>query len=127
MKHTFTLTVLSFLFFTKISGDVEGNPGPKRYSAQCSTICHWNLNSIATQNFIKVALLKAYLSFHDIICLSETYLDSSVPADDNNLQIPGYSSVRADHPSNTKSGGVLIYYKNFLPVKLIMLNIFMIP
>ena len=55
----------------------------------------------------------------DIICLSETYLDSSVPVDDDNLQIPGYSSVRADHPSNTKRGGVLIYYKNFLPIKLI--------
>ena len=47
------------------------------------------------------------------------YLDSSVPVDDDNLQIPGYSSVRADHPSNTKRGGVLIYYKNFLPIKLI--------
>ena len=55
----------------------------------------------------------------DIMCLSETYLDSSVPLDDNNLQIPGYSSVRADHPSNKKCKGVLICYKNFLTIKLI--------
>ena len=69
-----------------------------------------NLNSIAAHNFIKVALLKAYLSVRemDILCLSETYLDSSVPLDDDNLQIPGYSSVRTDHPSNTKRGEVLI-------------------
>ena len=82
------LTALSFLFFTffiyhpwlfmcliKISGGVEENPGPKRYSVKYLTIRHWNLNSIATHNFIKVVLLKAYLSVHEmeIICLSETY------------------------------------------------------
>ena len=134
-KHRFRLTALPFSFFTffvyhnhwlfihliKISGDVEENPGPKHYSAQYLTICHWNLNSIAAHNFIKVSLLKAYLSIHemDIICLSETYLDSSVPVDNDNFQIPWYSSVRADHPLNMKRGGVLIHYKNFLPIKLI--------
>ena len=46
--------------------------------------------------------------------LFETYLHSSVPIDDNNLQI---CSVSADHRSNTKHGGVLIYCKNFLPIK----------
>ena len=39
--------------------------------------------------------------------------------DDDNLKIPGYSSVRADHPSNAKRGGVLVYYKSYLPLKLI--------
>ena len=51
--------------------------------------------------------------------LSEPYLDSSFPTDDGSLQISGYSFVRAYHPSNTKPGGVLIYYKTFLPIKLI--------
>ena len=46
-------------------------------------------------------------------------IDSSVLVDDDKLQIPGYSSVRGDHLSNTKCGGVLIYYKYFLPIKLI--------
>ena len=55
----------------------------------------------------------------DIICLSETYIGSSLPVDDDNLPIPGYSSVRADHRSNMKRGGVLICYKNFLPMELI--------
>ena len=49
--------------------------------------------------------------------LFETYLHSFVAIDDNNLQISGYSSVRADHRSNTKRGGVLIYCKKFLPIK----------
>ena len=98
-KDRFTLTALSFLYFTffvyypwlfirltKIIGDLEENPGPKCYSAQYLAICHGNLNSIAARNFIKVAILKAYLSVHemDIICLSETYLDSSVPVYDAN-------------------------------------------
>ena len=53
----------------------------------------------------------------DIMRLSETCLDSSVPVDNDNLQIPGDSSVRADNSSNIKRVGVLIYYKNFLPIK----------
>ena len=112
------------IHFVNLSGDVEKNPGPKSYSAQYLTICHWNLNSIAAHNFTKIALLKAYLLVHkmDIVCLSETFLDSSISIDDDNLQIPGYSSVRADHPSNTKRGGVLLYYKSFLPIKLIDVN-----
>ena len=30
----------------------------------------------------------------DIICLSETYLDSSIQSDNDNLEIPGYNLVR---------------------------------
>ena len=130
-KHRFRPTALPFLFFVfflyhlwlfihlmKISGDVEGNSGSKHDSAQYLTICHENLNSILVHNFIKVPLLKAYPSVHemDIICLSETYFDSSAPIDADNLQIPGYSSIRADHI--TIRGRVLIYYNNFLPIKL---------
>ena len=44
-------------------------------------------------------------------------IQSSAPVDDDNLHIPGYSSVRADYPSNGKRGGVLIYYKNLLLIK----------
>ena len=110
-----------YIRLVNLSGDVEKNPGPKSYLAQYLTICHWNLNSVAAHNFIRVALLKAYLSVHnvDIVCLSETYFVSSVPSDDDNLQIPDYSSIRADHSSNAKRGGVLVYYKSYLPLKLI--------
>ena len=86
-----------------------------RYFAQYLTPCHWNLNNIAAHNFIKVDLLKAYLSVYEmgIICLFETYLVSSVSRDNDNQQIPGNSSVGAD------CGGVLIHSKYFLPKKLI--------
>ena len=55
----------------------------------------------------------------DIVWLYEIYLDSFVPIDNKNLQIPGYIYVRADHPSNPKRVGLLIYCKSYLPLELI--------
>ena len=118
-KHRSKLTPLLFLFFSfflywlfihqiKICGPAEEKPGPKRYSAQYLTIFHWNLNSIEAHNFVKVALLNP---------TSPSMKWTSV--DDDNLQILGYSSLRADQPSNTKRGRVLMYYKNFLPIEII--------
>ena len=54
-----------------------------------------------------------------ILCLSETYLDSSIPPDDDNLELPEYNLVRTDNPTNTKRGSVCIYYHNSLPLKVI--------
>ena len=56
---------------------------------------------------------------YDCIYLSETYLDSTTP--DNLLEVDGYNLVRADHPDNIKRGGVCIYYKESLPVRVISL------
>ena len=69
----------------------------------------------------KVSLLSAFISVHklDIICLSETYLNSETSPDDDNLEIPGYNIIRKDQPSNTKRGGVCAYYKNTQPFKII--------
>ena len=104
----------------QLSGDIELNPGPKPNSCKSFSICHWNLNSITSHNFIKVSLLTAYYSIHkfDIICLSETYLNSETLSNDENLNIPGYNLIRADHLSNTKRGGVCIYFKESLPLRL---------
>ena len=40
------------------------------------------------------------------------------------LKIDGYHLVRADHPNDTKRGGVCIYYKESLPVRVINLSNF---
>ena len=56
---------------------------------------------------------------YDFVCLSETYLDSSTP--NGLLEIDGYNLVGADHPNNMKRGGVCIYYKESLPVRVISL------
>ena len=98
-----------------LGGDVELNPGPEHSSSNAFYIGHWILNSISAHNYVKVFLFKAYIAIHkfDIICISETYLDSSPPFDDNNLEISGYTLVRSDHLSNNKKSGVCIYYKSF--------------
>ena len=105
----------------KFCGDVEENPGPKPSSNKIFSICHWNLNSISAHNYIKPSLLRAYLSTHrfDVICLSETYLDSDTSHEDANLEIVGYTLIRADHPSNTKRGGACLYYRNSLAFQLL--------
>ena len=51
--------------------------------------------------------------------MSETFLNSEILTDDENLQMPGYSIARVNHPSNTKRGGVYVYYKTSLPLKLL--------
>ena len=105
----------------KGSGDFEENPGPKPNPYECLSICHWNLNRIFAHNYIKLSVLRAYISINkiDIICLSETYLDSSISSDNENLELPVYNLVRADNRTNTKKGGVCIYYHNSLPFKVI--------
>ena len=51
-----------------------------------------------------------------IICLSETFLDSSISNDDERINIKGYNLLQADHPSNKKRGGVCMYYKEHIPI-----------
>ena len=118
---TYLFRVWLFFIRSKRSGDIEPNPGPKPNSCQRLSICHWNLNSISARNFIKLYLLKPYIAIHkfDVICLSETYLNASISNDDDSLEVPGYNLFRADHPSNTKRGGVCIYYRNYRPLKIL--------
>ena len=68
----------------QLNGDIELNPSPKPNSCKSFSICHWNLNSITSHNFIKVSLLTIYNSIHkfDIICLSETYLNYQTLSND---------------------------------------------
>ena len=40
----------------------------------------------------------------DIICLSETYLNSKILSNDKNFNVPGYNLIRAERLSNTKRG-----------------------
>ena len=109
------------LTIIRLSGYIEENPGPIRNSNQSFSICHWNLNSITAHNYFTIALLRAYISLHnfDIVCISETYLDSTTALDDKNLEIAGYNLLSADHASNSKRGGVCVYYKGSLALRLI--------
>ena len=119
--HLWTVNWLYSPFLILPSGDVEINPGFRHNSGESFSISYWNLNSVSAYNYTKLSSLKTFIAVHkfDIICLSETYLDSSVAPDDDNLEISGCSLFRSDHPSNNKRGGVCAYCKNFLPLRVL--------
>ena len=106
-----------------LHGGIEANPGPnKRYKS--FTCCNWNFNSLTAHNMLTLTSIAAYNSVHkyDFICISETYLDSSVQSDDRNISVNGYNLIRADHPSNNKRDGVCIYYRESFAVQLVKTN-----
>ena len=90
------------------------------------SFCFWNLHLVMANNFCKISLLEAYNSQYnfDIICLGETYLNSSYRSDEPALNINEYNLIRSDHPSDTKRGGVAIYYKNYLPLRICDVSFF---
>ena len=100
-------------------GDIESNPGPKR-SDSCYNfpIYLWNLNSMNAHNFENINL-ETYNTINkfDVIYLTESYLDSSIASDNDNLNIKGYNPYRADHPNNVKRGGACAYIRESLPVR----------
>ena len=96
-------------------GDIEKYPGPKYSSLKFS---HLNLNGFTAHNSIKISLLQAYIiqNNYGIICLSETFLNSSIQTNDDRISIGGYSLIQAGHPSDSKRGGICIYYKDHIPL-----------
>ena len=90
-----------FCFQNLISpcGDIEKNPGPKYPSLRFYL---WNLNGLIAHDCIKITLIQANITNQnfDIVCLSETFLNSSIQNDDHKLKIHGYNLIRSDHPSD---------------------------
>ena len=90
-----------------------------------SSLCfHWNVNNILAHN--KLFLLEPYNTIHqdDILCISETYLDSSVSIDGTTLSLPVLNLVWLDYPSNVKRGGVCLCYKETLFLRMINVSFF---
>ena len=96
--------------------DIESNPGPRRNYSQCLSFCHWNRNSLPSQNYIKLSLLQAFsiVSKFDIISLSKTYLDLSIGIDEKLLSIDGYNLLQADYPSDCKRVRLCLHHKQSL-------------
>ena len=108
--------------FLNCSGDIRKKPGPKAKLCQGFSICYSNLNIIFAHNFSKMSLLQAYNAVlkYDIICLSETYLNSSIRYDDGNLDITWYVLI-----FHVKIKGEVFVFttKNELPLNLLDIHI----
>ena len=109
--------MFSLNFLLLLAGDIETNPGP--HTDNCLKFFHWNLNSLCTRDNIKISLIEAYNSINqfDVLALSESILNSSISNED--IFIEGFSKeiYRHDHTSNTKKGGVCLYFREGLPIK----------
>ena len=98
--------------------DIESNPEPRRRdSCYNFSVFYWNLNSMAAHNFEKINFLEAYniINKYDVICLSESYLDSSIASNNDDFYIK--SLYRADHTNNVKKGDVRAYIRESLPLR----------
>jgi len=100
-----------------LAGDIETNPGPQ--TETCLKFFYWNLNSICARESVKIPLMEVYNSVHhfDIMVLSATMLDKSVKNEDIFIQGFNREIFLSDHPSNTKTGGVCVYFREGLPIK----------
>ena len=85
---------------------------------------HWNLSSISAQDFGKISLLEVYNTIpkFDIICLSEIFLNSSLQNDDGSLVLNGYKLIKVDNPNDLTRGGISIYFKQSLSIKVIIIS-----
>ena len=78
MCSIFVAYLLYHIRLIRLSGYIEPNPGAKLRSFRNVPICHSNLSSITSHNFLKGKLLTTYNIIHKfaIICMSESHLNS---------------------------------------------------
>ena len=78
--------IMVFINLILLCGDIEENPGPKTKPNDNLSVCHWNVNSIPSHNFQKIAVLESFVAMHkfDIIFISETFLNNTY--EDNGLK-----------------------------------------
>ena len=103
------------IFLVMLSNDVHFNPGP-HFQNNFFNFMTWNANSLAKDNFERVRLIQAHNSIfnYDIISICETSLNDSVELPETLLN--DFTFVPANNPSNTRHGGVGLFFKNCLPV-----------
>ena len=104
----------------KLSSDVHPNPGPppNNFSNGFLSFCNWNLNTLSKDDFYRISLLEAHNTIfkYDIISLCETSLNGEINVPENAL--PGYLYHPLNNPTGEKSGGVGIFYKESLPLRI---------
>ena len=118
--------IISFLLL--LSGDIHENPGPTPNSQNASistttsssedvnststsgiNIMHLNIRSIRN----KIDFLQTFTDDIDILCLTETHLDPSIP--NESIKLDNFSKIlRKDR--NMFGGGVAIYINENIPV-----------
>ena len=100
-----------------LANDISRNPGPPFHNSFFNFMS-WNVNSIAKDDFQHVRLIEAHNSIfnYDLISICETSLNDSIKLPDSLLN--DYTFVHSNNPTNTRYGGVGLFSKNSLPIKI---------
>ena len=100
-----------------LSNDVHQNPGPPFHNS-FFTFMSWNVKYIAKDNFQRVRLIEAHNSIfnYDLISICETSLNDSIILPD--ILLNDYTFVSSQNPTNTRQGGVDLFFKDSLPIKI---------
>ena len=104
-----------------LSLDIHPHPGPSQAENVLGgflSFCNWNLNTLSKDDFHRITLLEAHNATHDydIISLCETSLNDTIQVPENIL--PGYKFHSSNHPDGDRNGGVGIFYKETLPLRI---------
>ena len=78
----------------------------------------WNVNSIAKDDFQRVRSIEAYNSSfnYDLISICKTSLNDSIKLPD--ILLSDNTFVHSNNTTNNRDGGVGLFYKNSLPIKI---------
>ena len=119
------ILIFPFLFYSAfvflillMDGDSESNSGPKTKTKNPFFFFFCAVIGISIVHN-KLSMLEAYniARKYNAICISESYLDSTLPLD--SVSLNGYNLTHADHPDNVKRGGVCMYNKENLSLRII--------
>ena len=114
LRPSLVLVIFLVLSLLLLAGDVEVNPGP----LNDLSICHINVRSLCpndrTKRIDEIHSLLCIRDGYDIICISETWLNSSITND--MIDIQGYQLFRKDR-MDKKGGGVAIYVSETIPAR----------
>ena len=103
---------------------VEKNPGPARglrSTFSKLSFCHWNVDGLFARDGVKISYMESIVENYDfdIFAVGESTLSDKILND--KLRLTWFTSplFRADCKNATTraKGGVLIYYKDHLPIK----------
>ena len=63
-KYFFGFYIMVFINLILLCGDIEEISGPKTKPNDNLSVCHWNVNSIPSHNFQKIAVLESFVAMH---------------------------------------------------------------
>ena len=100
-----------------LSNDVHLNPGPPNDQHNFLNLMTWNINSLVKDNFNRVNLIEANNSLHnyDLIAVNETCINDTVEIPE--VLLENYTFINSNSTMNTRRGGVGLFYRNNLPLK----------